>query len=1172
MTIEPHPSDENTSDEEQAGHAEQEIEGAFTDSSIIGSSVDPLPIAALAQGAYLSGKAFDPREPKYWPQIDGYVIEKHLGGGGFGDVYQAKSSELGGLVAIKILKPRFNDDLDIATRFDREIHTAHRNRHPGVVQILSSGICTKGTFSRCRYLVFEYLAGGDLRAWMLERPKSDSDRLSEAVQKLIEVCDGLSAIHASGIIHRDIKPENILLTQNGQAKIADFGLAVFLNRQPNDNITRSGLFLGTLPYMAPEQIRNARNATLRSDIYSMGVILYELLCDLRPWQEQRKDAEEDDRILSNLKSRPPTPSSKSKQVNKPLQGIALRCIEPEPSLRYADMKQLKESLEAWQRGEPDPNLAPWLIRNWHEKLVRPLRRKAIRVLTAFVMLFFLGIFSYALAFVWTVTYSYQGFTNWEGIPRPLGKALSFAHGSRYSYQALYRGYFGPLTQIRLVDRNGTPLDRLPLDCEPLSMLQNDPNLLIDHQIIPIDVFRNHPVQWRYHYYKDGQLWKVEELDSQSQILQTRIFDDQNSVRYHENLIGFRFSREGISPKTQRSTQIHRLRYEWKNGYCSQVQFLDSQGKPTRDQEGAFGWRFRRDERGEVAEKECLTYGSLGESIGVTTSGYSKLSIQYTTDGRRRYRFLDRNGDLVTDKRFGADEIEFSLNGNGQVHGVTFFAGGRESETPFGGPFVKLNWTNQQVEVAHYLDSFSKKNTKPYKIIKGSYSPTGLLTRVESLDGSSKAVPLRGSLISGLQLDYDGNNISILTLLNSKGQPSAEQTSASQLRFTWTQDGRPTGMAAFHLNEPVINWLGYHRTKLEENDARGISALSFFGPQEEPVKGPNGYHRSETRRDKQGNILSMEFFDRSGKPAISTEKKYHKVEFSYDPLGNQNSWAVFGRENERIIDAEQGVHRVEMRYDSDSHLIEFSFFGDDDRPMLHPDAGYHFVKRQWKDGEIVSESYYGLKKEPIPSPLKGFHEIRIQKDPATSTTTYSYFDIHGEPAISSVDGVHKEVDKNDAEGLVVRVENFDIQNRPINCNRGWHLRERKFSSLDFTYYDASMKLLTPVIVSADLLSKDGKQTLLRNEDRIRAIQGQPVDTSVADHFFEDLNPKPKGTLGSILSGVEFLGSDSKEYDLLIQRGERLIKTKIRRALLKQVELRLHWVPTDSLLDLSNQAVN
>jgi serine/threonine protein kinase/WD40 repeat protein len=318
------------------------------------------------------------------------LIEKYLGGGGFGDVYLAKSSELGGRVAIKILKPRFSQDVEITTRFEREIQTAHQNRHPAVVQFLFCGVCNKGLFDNCKYLVFEYLSGGDLRTWMSNHRVDSREQLRIAVDKMISVCNGLVNIHGSGVIHRDIKPENILLDADGNAKLADFGLVTFLDRQRADNLTQTGQLLGTIQYMAPEQILNPRNASEKSDIYSIGIILYELLCQLRPWQAVRpvdvqakrliddERLKEEERIRSNVKSLPETPSSKLKSADRRLQDIAMRCLDPEPSFRYANASQLKESLEAWQRGEPDPHTKAWLKRTLFNKVIRPIRQKPLR--------------------------------------------------------------------------------------------------------------------------------------------------------------------------------------------------------------------------------------------------------------------------------------------------------------------------------------------------------------------------------------------------------------------------------------------------------------------------------------------------------------------------------------------------------------------------------------------------------------------------------------------------------------------------------------------------------------------------------------------------------------------------------------------------------------------------
>lgn len=1154
---------------------DSEMQGLASESSVDESSS----FAELLNSDSLQNRSYD-NSPfalgNEYPDIEGFIVLSQIGVGAYGEVYKVKKVSENSLYALKILKPHHLRDQAAIARFHQEISIFHRVAQTGVVHVVASSNCTKGVFVNCPYLVMEYFEKGSLKEWIKENPRCDRTVLRNAVQFLESACNGIAVLHSKKTVHRDIKPGNILLEDSGTAKIADFGMARLVSEDHGLSISQgSNVPIGTLCYAAPEQLNNPGNPLLQSDIYSLGVVLWEILHGLRPWQEVRDDfGEERQRIERNCLS--PSLPSRKVGLDSTLLEIALCCLDPKPELRFESVEKFQQAIQLWLRDEP-VSLPSRLRRTWNANVLGLFRKKpylsqaAVAAITIpLLSLATVGI--YLLAFVWPVAYLYKGFTGWEGIPRPLGRSLEATEVSRYAYQAFYRGYFGPLIEIRLVDRNGNPLDRAPLDKEPLSMLQNDESLLIDHQVIPIDIFRDHPVHWRYRYHDDGQLWKIEELDSRSQVLQTRLFDGLSSARYEESPIGFLFSLEGISPKTRPSTQIHRLRFEWSNGFCSRVQFLDSLGKPTRDEEGAFGWRYQRNELGEVVEKECLTYGRLGESVGVTASGYSKLVIQNPTERKRRYRFLDKNGELVLDKRFGAEEIEFSLDTSDRVQGITFFVNGREVKGPFGGPFIKLDWTNQQVEVMHFTERTGQGNSQPYEIIRGTFSSTGLLTRVESLDGKREAGSYRDSLFSSLQLDYRDNNLSSLTLLNRAGQPSAEQTGASQLRFSWSKDGRPTGMEMFHLDKPVISLLGYHQTKLKENDSSGIFSLSFFGLNEKAVKGPNGHHRSEIHYDRQGNVLRQEFFDTAGNRTISQEKKYHRIEFTYDPLGNTTSWAVFGRDNERIIDAEQGVHRVEMRYDEEGHLIEYSLFGDDNLPMLDPEEGCHLVKRHWKEGEIVSVSYYGLKEEKVLSQSKGCHEIRIDKNLSNHSTSYSYFGINREPVMSRVDGVHKEVETTNIDGVVLRVENFDTENHPTNSSKGWHLRERENSTMDFIYYDASKKLLVPVIISKKLFSKDKKKALLEDEDWIRVIQNDVVDTKVADQFFYELSAKSDGNLGSILSGVGLLGSDTKEFELIIQRGDSIKKIELRRSLLKQADLRLQWVTSDSLLDLSKQSVN
>ena len=298
-------------------------------------------------------------DPQNWPNIDGYVIEQYLGGGGFGDVFKAKSIKLGGPVAIKILKPQFSSNETVTKRFQQEVHAAALTRNTHVVQVLDSDISIEPPYHNSCYLVTEYLAGGDFSSWL--QTHSPPDHLEATIRILIGVCRGLEAIHRNGIVHRDVKPENILIDADGVPKVGDFGLSV-LDLESDIRMTRSNQIFGTLPFMAPEQILSARDVVSASDQYSVGVMLYVILCRLRPWQEIPSDDMERSRILSNLKSLPPAPIEKYRRVDSRLQEICLRCLQPLPEDRYPSVMDLRLALDSWLH--KDAQLEPQIPKPW----------------------------------------------------------------------------------------------------------------------------------------------------------------------------------------------------------------------------------------------------------------------------------------------------------------------------------------------------------------------------------------------------------------------------------------------------------------------------------------------------------------------------------------------------------------------------------------------------------------------------------------------------------------------------------------------------------------------------------------------------------------------------------------------------------------------------------------
>ncbi len=211
------------------------------------------------------GSAFVPPRPQdlapHFPQLE--VIEL-LGHGGMGVVYKARQVRLDRLVALKILPPELGQDPAFAERFAREARALARLAHPRIV-----GVHDFGQSGGLFYLVMEFVDGANLRGLIRQgRLKPE-----EALRIVPQICEALQYAHDEGIIHRDIKPENILLDRRGNVKIADFGLAKLLGTMtPDSALTGSRQVMGTLRYMAPEQMERPLTVDHRADIYSLGVV------------------------------------------------------------------------------------------------------------------------------------------------------------------------------------------------------------------------------------------------------------------------------------------------------------------------------------------------------------------------------------------------------------------------------------------------------------------------------------------------------------------------------------------------------------------------------------------------------------------------------------------------------------------------------------------------------------------------------------------------------------------------------------------------------------------------------------------------------------------------------------------------------------------------------------
>ncbi|HYB53085.1 MAG TPA: protein kinase, partial [Thermoanaerobaculia bacterium] len=269
-----------------------------------------------------------------------YEIVSALGAGGMGEVYRAKDPRLGREVAIKVLPSSFSQDTDRLKRFEQEARAAGVLNHPNITAVYDLG-----SHDGAPYIVTELLEGETLRS----RLSAGALPARKATDYAIQIARGLAAAHEKGIVHRDLKPENLFLTRDGRVKILDFGLAKLKTEKDGEQQTdlrtvsgtEPGVVLGTMGYMSPEQVRG-KPADRRSDLFSFGTILYEMLSGQRAFRGETAA----DTITAILTREPPDLSTTSKDIHPGLERILRHCLEKNPEERFESARDVAFDLEA----------------------------------------------------------------------------------------------------------------------------------------------------------------------------------------------------------------------------------------------------------------------------------------------------------------------------------------------------------------------------------------------------------------------------------------------------------------------------------------------------------------------------------------------------------------------------------------------------------------------------------------------------------------------------------------------------------------------------------------------------------------------------------------------------------------------------------------------------------
>src|SRR6185312_12371043 len=286
-------------------------------------------------------------------RVGNYEIKEKLGEGGMGAGYMGEHPLIGKRVAIKVLLDELTANEALVTRFFHEAKAANDIRHQNIVDIVDFGKMEKpGGGGNIVYLVMELLEGQSLAT------RLDNKRLTfdECRHVLAQCCSGLAASHAKGIIHRDLKPDNLFLVQRGSdenfVKILDFGIAKLTVTASTSAKTRTGTLIGTPAYMSPEQCAGRGNLDARSDIYALGIVMYEMLTGHVPFKGEGFG----DIVVAQLTETAKKPSELRADVPPELDAIVMKAIEKETSARFQSMDEFGLALKDPAKFAASPSL------------------------------------------------------------------------------------------------------------------------------------------------------------------------------------------------------------------------------------------------------------------------------------------------------------------------------------------------------------------------------------------------------------------------------------------------------------------------------------------------------------------------------------------------------------------------------------------------------------------------------------------------------------------------------------------------------------------------------------------------------------------------------------------------------------------------------------------------
>lgn len=1006
-----------------------------------------------------------------------------LGQGGMGVVYRAWQPSLRRQVALKVLAGMGSK---AEARFNREIQALGRVDDPHVVKVFTSGSDGDLWFYAMELvegvplsMICERLetrtpgaTAIDLRTWhdalstacaesrLQETPLSDPqtaprttipnlagesgastpalaagrDYPRQIAELIQQVARGAHALHEAGVVHRDIKPGNIMVTANGtHAVLVDLGVAQLAD-DVDGKLTRTRQVVGTLRYASPQQVLAVGQLDRRTDIYSLGVTLWELLT-LHPFLGATDDMPEPALMEKIQHDEPARVRSFSPQVSADLEAIVQKCLEKDPRRRYQTASELAADLERFLKGDAVLARPVGTIR----RALRQAKRRPAKTITALAILVSLPLLLIGYRY-WDAHYRvkveyYANFTKIFGAPSGIGRVSEQESQHRFvTWKFTKRG--NQVESCEAINGRGLPSVEHGMvafihrqnegkrECRYAYKRNADGNL---EEEIALD--RAGEVVWSFHfstkttgYYADkrgiprarggtGAAF-LEFVFSETGLAQeTHYLDkDGNPQANSDNVFGFasQFDERGLEIERQfLDSNRHpaldsegiagfRLKYD-KQGNRSEAVALAADGQPTYHKDGFAGWLRTYDRYGNVTDENYLD--AAGKPI-VVSAGYAKWHGEYDNRGFRvaeEYRGID-DKPVLQRAGYARATFQFDERGN-QVEGECFGVDGKPSldRDGFARWIAKYNEHDDPIEKTYFgVDGKPAMIKEGYARWTAVYDEHG--NRLEAAYFGIDGQPTLGK--DGFakwtaKFDDRGNRIEE-AYFGVDGQPTLNKDGAARFSYKYDERGNLLETAFLGVDgQPIAGKGGVAKTTAKFDDRGHRIEDAYFGVNGNPILGSLRCAKLTYRYDDKGNWVQTDFIGTDGYP-IAIANGYARWVAKYDGQGNRVEESYYAQDGSPASH-KNGYARWRAKFDERHNRIEEEYFGTDDKPALQQDGFSRWVARYDERGRRIEESYFGVDGKPTVN-AEGVAKWKARYDERGNEIEMTYLGVDGEPTI------------------------------------------------------------------------------------------------------------------------------------------------------------------------------